>query len=1208
MTSASTDLYPQYCFHLSPTFDQWCLLTAATIHALDTHNEYEGQGLFFHRNLPVKWVRLVGVVVAIDDVYNRRIFTIDDSSGACIECNVAVKVIPAVLPTFGDKDPLAYAPRRLEFLQPGCDDVDVGAVVDIKGSVALFRDEKTVKIQKVKTVRSTAQEIALWEKRDNFMRDVLGVPWVVDEKQMRRCRREAEGRERKEKREEKERQRREAENGELVTGLERASGARLTSKHVADDEAPEAQNRPVTGLEKGSGRKVAALPRNTNTSCFGVVSFPRQLLVTSFFLALDIAHQLADQANQRLASPNLESYTPHSLASLSIPLDIARLVTADYAPVSATPGLAFLKGYLFRATPLAIYIITTSIGKTPAKGFPQEQLSSSSSLGWLQSTTAYSQFAQQRHAHADGTYSASSAPVFAPNETVPVTTRVVQTGVVQIPATLSDKTPETTGVVDSGLDLKDKVTSIPIIQVPITSPISLIRTASNATATAVIVDKPITTVTMPSGDIFADPIATAAPPSQFQIRNDHPVEKKGVNSTTPLQTNKFFGNFLVGSQSAPAFTHPYSVAWAAGKGAAGSWGMAISHIEASQRVFGKARPGDGGEASYFINPIGIQSLIVSSKDLGKDTIIATDSITAFSARVHLRPNATAMPDVSFPLVQGMAFVTAQFAGAVPVIQSGVFFRNVTKVTADPKPGVAKFNFHLEDGRTWRVYAYATKGDPLELQVINNGYAEAKNPFYGIIQVAKDPGNAEALYDEAAGVFPTTVVLSGSTRNKAGSYTFKFAKDGHQQGTLVMYALPHHVESFDDTTRAAVREVKLQTTTKGIATAVMADQWTMVEPNLPLDMTFAPWDPERGTMTKMSDEARALIRGIAVQEASQNMAAQSDLDSMYFSGKALAKFAIMLTVINDLLEDKKLAEPALGKLKQAFARFAANKQKFPLVYERSWGGLVSSASYVTGNSGADFGNTYYNDHHFHYAYHVLAAAAIGHLDPSWIPENMAYVNLLVRDFANPSVHDMYFPQSRSFDWFHGHSWAQGLFESWDGKDQESSSEDVMQAYAIKMWGTVSGDAKMAARGNLMLSVQARSLQHYYLYTKDNKVEPAQFIGNKVAGILFENKIDHTTYFGANIEFIEGIHMIPLLPSSPLIRTRQFVQEEWDVYFSNGRAQDIQGGWKGIIFGNLATLNPKAAWDFFNSTDFDPSWIDGGASLTWYLAYSAVLGGL
>jgi endo-1,3(4)-beta-glucanase len=135
------------------------------------------------------------------------------------------------------------------------------------------------------------------------------------------------------------------------------------------------------------------------------------------------------------------------------------------------------------------------------------------------------------------------------------------------------------------------------------------------------------------------------------------------------------------------------------------------------------------------------------------------------------------------------------------------------------------------------------------------------------------------------------------------------------------------------------------------------------------------------------------------------------------------------------------------------------------------------------------------------------------------------------------------------------------------------------------------------------VLARSLQHYYLYTSDNKVQPAQFIGNKVAGIMFENKIDHTTYFGANIEYIQGIHMIPLLPPSPLIRTRKFVQEEWDVYFSGGRAEQIQGGWRGIIFGNLATLNPRAAWNFFNARNFDPGWVDGGASLTWYLAYAA-----
>lgn len=138
---------------------------------------------------------------------------------------------------------------------------------------------------------------------------------------------------------------------------------------------------------------------------------------------------------------------------------------------------------------------------------------------------------------------------------------------------------------------------------------------------------------------------------------------------------------------------------------------------------------------------------------------------------------------------------------------------------------------------------------------------------------------------------------------------------------------------------------------------------------------------------------------------------------------------------------------------------------------------------------------------------------------------------------------------------------------------------------------------------MLSVMARSLNRYYLYTADNQVQPPNFIGNKVAGILFENKCDHTTYFGAKIEYIQGIHMLPLLPSTKFTRPSKFVNEEWATWFDKGRARKVEGGWKGILHGNLATIDPKAAWEFFTDKSFDPSWLDGGASLTWYLAYSA-----
>lgn len=99
---------------------------------------------------------------------------------------------------------------------------------------------------------------------------------------------------------------------------------------------------------------------------------------------------------------------------------------------------------------------------------------------------------------------------------------------------------------------------------------------------------------------------------------------------------------------------------------------------------------------------------------------------------------------------------------------------------------------------------------------------------------------------------------------------------------------------------------------------------------------------------------------------------------------------------------------------------------------AWGGVVSSASYTTGSDGVDFGNTYYNDHHFHWGYFVLTAAVIGYIDPEWARENKGYVDMLVRDYANPSAKDKYFPEHRSFDWYHGHSWAHGLYASMDGK--------------------------------------------------------------------------------------------------------------------------------------------------------------------------------
>lgn len=370
----------------------------------------------------------------------------------------------------------------------------------------------------------------------------------------------------------------------------------------------------------------------------------------------------------------------------------------------------------------------------------------------------------------------------------------------------------------------------------------------------------------------------------MKVQDDHPVPRIGVAAEPPLQTNKFYANFFLGDQRGPSYTFPYSVAWAGGKGAAASWGMICSHIEAKQRVFGQEKA--HGASAYFLNPVGIESMVISAKELGNQTTLTVDSMTAFSARVHLSPSSDKPPAISFPLVQGMAYLTAEFSNSIPILQSGVFFKTVTRVTRDPKSDVRKFNFNLEDGTTWRVYAWSTKGEGLDLQVVNNGFAEAKTPFTGVIQITKDPmtpGSEDEL-DDGAAVYPLTVELSGSTSSIEGSYTFRYRREGHGTGNMYTYALPHHLESFNDHTKKMIQKTKLQTPTKGIARLVQGTEWTMIESNLPIDMDFAPWHPQKGSLKVLSDGVKSLIQAAAAKELGQNMIAQTNLDSMYFSGK------------------------------------------------------------------------------------------------------------------------------------------------------------------------------------------------------------------------------------------------------------------------------------------------------------------------------------
>ncbi|KAL0937454.1 endo-beta-glucanase (glycosyl hydrolase family 81) [Colletotrichum truncatum] len=704
-------------------------------------------------------------------------------------------------------------------------------------------------------------------------------------------------------------------------------------------------------------------------------------------------------------------------------------------------------------------------------------------------------------------------------------------------------------------------------------------------------------------------------------QDSHPQEPVGVKQKGPLQTNKFYANFFANKQDNATWTHPYSVWWSNDTAKQGH-GLSISHTDRNDFLYGPGTP-----VKSFEDPQFRQSIAISASELKNDTALTTESLTGFSINVNLAPRKNAEPLLSFPLVQGMAFVTGVYKGGSVLIQSEKGFSNITRLPLNsPGIGAAVHGWHarLNDGTDWLIYMTPkhTYQKP-SLKMLDKSSLTGPQNFTGYVQIAKNPLGAEGIrvFNRAAGVYPVGATISGSVSGNTGTYTLSWSKNGIKELPLLMFALPHHVKSFDQRTRAGLTDVKLASTTKGIATATFGDYFTMVESDLPTDVGLDPWSPRLGSVGSknapggtVSAEAKAAIIAAAKEELSRDITELTNLTSKYFSGIAFSVYARSLYAVHNIAGDDSFTVDALQKLEKAFDRYVNNLEPNPLVYDNVWKGLVSSASYGNNDTQADFGNTYYNDHNFHYGYYVYTAAIIGHLNPSWLTKNDSinkiWVNNLIRDWANPSTEDPHFPFSRSFDWFHGHSWARGVLEAPDGKDQESSAEDAFSTYAIKVWGRTIGDADIEARGNLQLAVTARSLQSYFLMASDNDVQPPRFIGNRASGILFDRKVTHTTYFGDQISFIQGIHMLPIVPSSGYIRKPSFVREEWDQYFAGNKSGALTGGgFVGHVYVNLAIADNQGAvesYNFMKRQKVGSEFVDG-LSLAWSLAYTAALGG-
>ena len=183
-------IYSKRYFDASLTWCEWNKLTAADVHALRKEQGFEGQNICFHLNHPIRFVRLVGLVVDIEITKNAKhiLISLDDGSGECIEVKTSLRDVGkddhGVYPSNTVVDTLdVHMHMSIATVYVNKQPIDVGTVIKAKGTLDSFRNRRQLKLERVWIVRDTNEEVQEWSKTAQWKRDVLSKPWVLTKDQ-----------------------------------------------------------------------------------------------------------------------------------------------------------------------------------------------------------------------------------------------------------------------------------------------------------------------------------------------------------------------------------------------------------------------------------------------------------------------------------------------------------------------------------------------------------------------------------------------------------------------------------------------------------------------------------------------------------------------------------------------------------------------------------------------------------------------------------------------------------------------------------------------------------------------------------------------------------------------------------------------------------------------------------------------------------------
>ncbi len=291
---------------------------------------------------------------------------------------------------------------------------------------------------------------------------------------------------------------------------------------------------------------------------------------------------------------------------------------------------------------------------------------------------------------------------------------------------------------------------------------------------------------------------------------------------------------------------------------------------------------------------------------------------------------------------------------------------------------------------------------------------------------------------------------------------------------------------------------------------------------------------------------------------------------YENGKAIARFSHLVHIADQLgattERDHFLSEIKI-RLEDWFT--AGGEQEYS--YIANWDVLTGYPS----GFGAD---NQINDHHFHASYAVMSAATVAQYDSAWASQENwgGMVNLLIKDANNWDRSDDQFPFLRSYDSYAGHSWAAGHGDFAEGNNQESSSESMNFAAAAILWGEATQQADIRDLGIFLHSTETAAVEQYW-FDVDNQVFPQDYPHVAIA-MVWGGKGVHSTWFGADPEFIHGINILPVTSGSLYLgRHPDFVMANYNEIVDERNGQPTI--WKDVLWEYLALADPNSAISYY-----------------------------